>query len=406
MASHLVRIHYNRPHDGESWKPTEPILDLPIAGGRGWQCNGGPGRKHPARGLPFSLEFNLPPLAGKLLQLHFVGIFALFADPEHEPVGSIGANILLFQRENVVSRINLLAGTHYGDPSAAVTVERANGDGTSLRTVAKTTYAGEPVRIDILTMDVPDDVSIQRVIFRDMGTAASFVLFDIIAETEVVKACPFRGQGEAVALSEIGTLLRLRDRSRFQIALQQVRDSLTSSTDIEEARGIALTFIAVVHASLLELGAGRRLHRFLLDAARQLDELDDRTILGQVTDQLVQELILPIMPEVEVVGDGTMDRAMEYVERHFASEMTDDDVATLVGLSASHFRYLFRARTGLPFHKYIISRRLERARELILTGRQPVSEIARSVGFANAAHFSRAFSSRFGHAPSALRLTT
>ena len=64
---------------------------------------------------------------------------------------------------------------------------------------------------------------------------------------------------------------------------------------------------------------------------------------------------------------------------------------------------MFRESFGLPPHRYVLQRRLLRARDLLLHGRLPLGEIALACGFASASHFSNRFRQAFGGAPGLLR---
>jgi AraC family transcriptional regulator len=91
------------------------------------------------------------------------------------------------------------------------------------------------------------------------------------------------------------------------------------------------------------------------------------------------------------------------VERNFARQLTDASIAQQLGLSTSHFRYLFRQATGQPFHKYLIALRLEKARQMLIEEDSAVGAVARAVGFTGLAHFTRAFVLRFNATPSTVR---
>jgi AraC-like DNA-binding protein len=81
-------------------------------------------------------------------------------------------------------------------------------------------------------------------------------------------------------------------------------------------------------------------------------------------------------------------------------------LAARAGLSRRRLDEIFVKNFGRPVSAYIWERRLERARDMLHDvhhmGRT-VTEIAFSVGFEDASHFSRAFRNRFGTAPSAWR---
>jgi two-component system response regulator YesN len=102
--------------------------------------------------------------------------------------------------------------------------------------------------------------------------------------------------------------------------------------------------------------------------------------------------------------DRLMDRALSYIDRNFAKPISDAVIAEHVGLSTSHFRFLFKQATGQPFHKYLIAARLERAHQMLLTlDATSVGAVAKAVGFVGLSHFSRAFTQRFSVSPANVR---
>ncbi|SPJ33361.1 AraC family transcriptional regulator [Kushneria phyllosphaerae] len=95
-----------------------------------------------------------------------------------------------------------------------------------------------------------------------------------------------------------------------------------------------------------------------------------------------------------------------YIEQHLARGIRVEDLAGLAHLSSAHFTELFRIRTGLPPYQYILRKRLNAARKLLLESRLPLVDIAERSGFANQSALSHAFRRHFGHSPGALRQTT
>jgi AraC family transcriptional regulator len=79
------------------------------------------------------------------------------------------------------------------------------------------------------------------------------------------------------------------------------------------------------------------------------------------------------------------------------------DLAALAGLSRFHFARVFRATVGTTPHRYVLERRLERARRLLKTTATAVRDIAVATGFADQSHLTRLVKRRFGVTPGALR---
>jgi AraC family transcriptional regulator len=97
-------------------------------------------------------------------------------------------------------------------------------------------------------------------------------------------------------------------------------------------------------------------------------------------------------------------RAVYYVHENFANDISLATLAAEAGLSPFHFARLFKESTGLAPHQYIVQCRVERARELLLSGAQTAAEIALAVGFCDQSHLTTHFKRLFGLTPNKFRL--
>lgn len=92
-----------------------------------------------------------------------------------------------------------------------------------------------------------------------------------------------------------------------------------------------------------------------------------------------------------------------YVETHLHQQISLADLAAAAGLSSFHFLRSFKGSLGSTPARYVLARRMERARYLLKVGNLTVSEIGIGVGFEDVSHFSRAFRRVVGVTPSAFR---
>jgi len=75
------------------------------------------------------------------------------------------------------------------------------------------------------------------------------------------------------------------------------------------------------------------------------------------------------------------------------------EISREVGCSQFHLSRIFSEVTGTTMTRYLRRLRLDRAAELLCSGRHNVTETAMLVGYSSLSHFSRAFAEQFGHCP-------
>lgn len=387
MPRSLSPLPIGRPSDGPRIDELSADLDLPIADGPGWQSATGRRLTVPVDGL----ERNV-------VRLHLPGVWADVPEGS-EPSGDPGASLSAGSR-----RVALAHGMHYDSADRFGLAERRNGDGTTLREIGVAVVGGRPSRLDVLSVDVEPGADLDQIDFHAADARVNFVIFDVIAEQELLPVCPFHSREAEVPLAEVATVVRVGDRRRFAQAVSQLATGLSApGVDLDEARGLGLTFIAIVTAALLERGAPRGLHRVQLEAARELESLATHGAVAEAVRETLERITVGYLSEDPGANRALIDRALALVDRNFAKDLTDAAVSARLGLSPSHFRHLFRQATGKPFHRYVVELRLERARQLLAGTNMPIQEVAHAVGFASPAHFSRIFTRHFGAPPSSLR---
>ena len=101
--------------------------------------------------------------------------------------------------------------------------------------------------------------------------------------------------------------------------------------------------------------------------------------------------------------DPRVARAIARMESALEAPEPISVVARAVGLSPRRLESLFRANMGTTPGAYALSLRLAAARRLLTDTPHSLTEIALRCGFSSPATLSRAFATRFGHAPGLLR---
>jgi AraC family transcriptional regulator len=111
----------------------------------------------------------------------------------------------------------------------------------------------------------------------------------------------------------------------------------------------------------------------------------------------------PPVVQAPVLADQRLARAIDRIEADLTADLSLEELAGIAGMSTFHFARSFKAATGEAPHRFLIRRRVERAKILLRTTPLPVAEIAFRVGWENVSHFSQAFKSVTGLTPGAFR---
>lgn len=92
-------------------------------------------------------------------------------------------------------------------------------------------------------------------------------------------------------------------------------------------------------------------------------------------------------------------QARRYLNQHFTSPVSLDDIARELDVSAYYLSHVFSEENDFSLFTYLTGLRMERARELLQNGQYNVSEVSRAVGYENANYFAKVFRKHFGRPP-------
>lgn len=99
-----------------------------------------------------------------------------------------------------------------------------------------------------------------------------------------------------------------------------------------------------------------------------------------------------------------VEQIVGYLEDHYSEKISLDQIAENMYLSSYYISRIFKSETGNTPIRRLIDIRLEKAKELLENGFQgSIQEVAASVGYDDAYHFSKLFKKRYGISPSQAR---
>jgi len=97
--------------------------------------------------------------------------------------------------------------------------------------------------------------------------------------------------------------------------------------------------------------------------------------------------------------DGRMAKVMDYVLKHFATEIRVNDVARQLNMADNSFSRYFSQRTRKTFMSFVNEVRLNHACKLLIENKLSVAQICFECGFNNLSNFNKHFKERYRQTP-------
>jgi len=98
-----------------------------------------------------------------------------------------------------------------------------------------------------------------------------------------------------------------------------------------------------------------------------------------------------------------LQRVLEYLGSNYSKNITLESCSAELGYNKSYLSTMFTKKTGLSFHKYLTSIRLNAAEWMLKNDELSIAETAERAGFSSTKTFHRVFQSRYGTSPGSYR---
>ncbi|MNC28377.1 HTH-type transcriptional regulator YesS [compost metagenome] len=148
--------------------------------------------------------------------------------------------------------------------------------------------------------------------------------------------------------------------------------------------------------------------RELLEAALTPQE---QTLSNYACSAILYTLLTEIIQRVSVEGSDTVGQqyerlkpVLDYIEQHYAEEITLPTLAGLICVTPEYFCHLFKKTTGIRPISYVNQVRVNKSKELLLDNVQcGMEDIARQVGFESTSYYGAIFKKLERLTPGAFR---
>ena len=127
---------------------------------------------------------------------------------------------------------------------------------------------------------------------------------------------------------------------------------------------------------------------------------------GELFELLKQHILSSYQETVEkkkAESERPVRLAKKYIQEHFESQITLEEVSAVTGFTPTYFSTVFKKSTGKTFLEYLLSVRMEAAKQMLREGNEKVETICHSVGYKDIKYFTKCFTKYTGLKPSEYR---
>lgn len=103
------------------------------------------------------------------------------------------------------------------------------------------------------------------------------------------------------------------------------------------------------------------------------------------------------------INSSVIEMSKKYIEEHYMEDISLDSIAGVFFFNASYFSNLFKSETNICFCDYLQRVRMDKAKELLMSNKYKVYEVANLVGYQDSKYFNRIFKKEFGATPDEYR---
>ena len=201
-----------------------------------------------------------------------------------------------------------------------------------------------------------------------------------------------RHEGEWVGLMNVPHL----QVSISDAALMASSDGAYGEVELHPSRKFAdARLSALVAAARAEMVAGFPSGRLFLDSVEQA------MAVALVKGHAVRHR--PVQIYRGGLGSARLRRIKELVHAKVDGDLSLDEMAESVGLSTAHFARMFRKSTGESPHRFVLRKRIERAKAMLRAPDAWVLDVAVACGFKTQQHFAQVFRDVCGVSPTQYR---
>ncbi len=223
---------------------------------------------------------------------------------------------------------------------------------------------------------------------------------DVLPFDERIPSYPFQLERELISSVRIGNMEHARN------CLAKLLDDLLSKANShpELLKTRVLELLIVLSRQAIESGADtEEVARQNFNYSQELRQKENLNELRAWIFDRVEQLIKLVQDCRNLRQQDIMKKITAYIHHNYHRDITLEEVAGAVFLSPCYLSRIFKQAQGVNFIDYLTHVRLEKAKILLESNSDSITQIARKVGYQDPKYFSTVFKKHEGCTPSEYR---
>lgn len=205
--------------------------------------------------------------------------------------------------------------------------------------------------------------------------------------------------------NQISELIKLRDKPKI---LKIIKDKqlfeYTNEISIENKKNDLIIWNAIYSKEIIKNGvATKYLHPIYNKFYNKISALNNLKDLQNLELDMVNTYVNLLIYDIEVTNNFVINKILKYLHLNIESEISLENLAEKLNLSASYISSCFKKQMGISIMKYAKKIRIDRAKVLLTTTDISILDLSVSLGFYDQSHFSKTFKKFTGVSPSKYR---
>ena len=227
------------------------------------------------------------------------------------------------------------------------------------------------------------------------------VRFDIESEYEDIYRHTYQEERqilEAVKAGNVDEAVRLSKEMDANIGR-------LGKSEVQHWRNLSIVSTTLCARAAIEGGVipaiAYRISGFYIN---QFAECGDVTQILIYRNHAIEELARRVQEKQEQRHSSSYtDQCKAYVHRHYREKIYLEDIAGMLGISASYLSRTFKRETGVSLQEFINDVRVERAANLLIYSEESLPGIAEYVNFPSQSYFGKIFKQKMNMTPKQYR---